>query len=385
MKEEIGMKTYPAKTIQCSCKIRIYPDLELRARFEKIFSDIRIVYNTLLSFLLKEKINRCGLTLKNCFDFLLHTKEIKDNKIDLESYCINGGVYRSYRYYKNMKEGGVPRFLSKYAKKEFFMVKPNTNILCFRNKKKEIEIPGFGFVKCKGVSPKAKGKVQGIMIQKTNTGKYYLIGHMECLYTPYPLKNLKSPIGIDINLKHFGVFDDGTKLTDIGFSDKELHNIAVKQRYVSYKIKNSKNYEKAVLKFRKAFMKACNRKEDKIHKITKKIVQEHSFIATETIDLNEVKSSHRFARAFQRINFNRFFQQLEYKSKWNERPLIKVDRYYPSTKTCSCCGYVNHEIDDVSIREWTCPQCKNNHDRDVNAAKNILNEGKRIYMNQIET
>lgn len=379
------MKTYPEKTIVCSAKFRIYPNKDIKEKIEKNFFAYRYLYNRTLDHLIKTKPNPTTLSLKSCFDFLRKNEQIQSKKIDLTDYSLSGGVVQAYRYYKTIKPDMKPIFLGKYSRKKKFFVQIESENLLFRNRRKEVYIPGYGYVECRGVPNKVNGKLNLLFIQKNDIGEYYLNAQIEHRYKPMTLKREKSPIGIDVSLKYFSVFDDGTKLSDIKITEKELRNIANKQRQLASKVKHSKNYEKALLKFRKAFYKACNRKKDKIHKITYRLIKEHSFIATETLDLKEIRSEHSFASAFQKNNFSHFFQCLEYKSKWNERALVKVDRFYPSTKICSSCGYVNHEINDVSIHEWTCPECGKHHDRDVNAACNILNEGKRIYMKKIQT
>ena len=143
------------------------------------------------------------------------------------------------------------------------------------------------------------------------------------------------------------------------------------------KLKGSKNYEKQRVKVAKLHKKIRNQRQDVSHKMTHELVNAYDIICIEDLCISEMKRS-KLGREISDASWGEIRRQLKYKSDWNRKKLITIDRWYASSKTCSVCGYINHEVKDLRIRQWKCPKCGAWHDRDLNAAKNILEIGLKM-------
>lgn len=150
------------------------------------------------------------------------------------------------------------------------------------------------------------------------------------------------------------------------------------QRKLSKKVFESNNYFKYKIKVAKFQEHIKNQRLDYLHKLSIRLVKEYDIICTETLKVRNMIKNHKVAKSFQDTSLSEFVRQLEYKAKWYGKVISKIDTFYPSSQLCSNCGYKNSEIKNLEVRKWTCPECGEHHDRDVNAAINILNEGLRI-------
>ena len=185
-------------------------------------------------------------------------------------------------------------------------------------------------------------------------------------------------IGIDLGIKDLLTISDGEKFDNIRTTKKYEDKLAKEQRRLSHKVKGGKNWNKQRIKVARIHEKIRNTRIDNLHKISHKLVSENQVIVSEDLAVSNMVKNHNLAKAISDCGWYELTRQINYKSDWNNRQYIKIDRFVPSSQTCSCCGYVNIETKDLSVRQWTCPQCRTVHDRDVNAAINILNEGLRI-------
>ncbi len=152
-------------------------------------------------------------------------------------------------------------------------------------------------------------------------------------------------------------------------------NLEKLQRQLSHKEKRSKNYDKTKKKIAKCHEKIRNTRKDYLHKVSHEIISENQVIVSENLQIKNMVKNHHLAKAISDASWYELTRQLEYKAKWNGRKYIKIDTFYASSQICSVCGYQNPDIKDLSVRTWTCPECGAEHDRDINAAKNILEEG----------
>ena len=184
-------------------------------------------------------------------------------------------------------------------------------------------------------------------------------------------------IGIDLGLTHFATLSDGEKIPAPNAFRKHEKKLAKLQRKLAKKKKGSKNRTKARLKVAKLHAKIADIRKDFIHKLSTRLIHENQVIAIETLAVSNMQKNRKLAKSISDAGWAEFVRQLEYKARWYGRELVKIDRWYPSSKRCSDCGYTAEKM-PLSVRQWTCPNCGANHDRDVNAARNILAAGLAV-------
>ena len=218
-------------------------------------------------------------------------------------------------------------------------------------------------------------KIYNVTIKKTNTNKYFC--SICCDYEVPKYEQTGNCVGLDLGVKDLIITSDGTKCENKKFIKNSEKKIKHLQRNYSRKDKGSKNQAKARLKLAIAHEKLGNKRKDYLQKLTTSIVKDNSIICIEDLNVKGMMKNHKLAKSIADCSFSMIRSMLDYKCRWYDRKLIVIDRWSPTSKTCSCCGHVMKDW-NLGIREWTCPNCHTNHDRDINAAKNILDEGMKI-------
>lgn len=277
------------------------------------------------------------------------------------------------------KKAKYPRFKSKRKHRQSYRCqlvvnkKGNRNIEVSNN---YIKLPKLKNVKAKIHRP-AHGNILNVTVSKTPTGKYYASVCVEIESRDILSLNDKS-IGVDLGIKDYLVTSDEEKVPNPKFFKKYEHRLVKEQRKLSRMEIGSNNFKKQSRKVAKIHEKIANARRDFLHKLSLKLVSENQTIVLEDLKVKNMLKNKRLARHISDASWGMFSNMVEYKAKWYGRDFIKVNTFYPSSQKCSCCGSINPKVKSLHIREWICPDCNTRHDRDINAAINIKNEGMRL-------
>lgn len=220
------------------------------------------------------------------------------------------------------------------------------------------------------------GKIGKMSISKTPTGKYYVSIFTEQIIDELPKTGKQ--VGIDLGLKDFVITSEGTKFKNNRYTKKYAKQLKKAQQHLSRKQKGSNGFEKQKLKVAKIHEKIASCRLDTLHKVSHKLVNEFDVIVCEDLNVKGMVKNHKLSKHIADASWGNFVTLLQYKCDWYGKELVKVNRFYPSSKTCGDCGWINQDL-KLSDREWTCKSCGVVHDRDVNASRNILKEGLKIY------
>lgn len=207
-------------------------------------------------------------------------------------------------------------------------------------------------------------------------GEYYLSVLVDGDLT-HKVKETDAAVGIDLGIKDFVITSDGEVFNNFHFKKSETKKIKRLQHQLAKKQKGSNNRNKARIRLAKLYKKINDRKQCYLHAVSNSLIDENQVICMEDLNVKGMVKNHNLAESICEINFGEFRRMLEYKAQWYNRKIVFVDRFYPSSKTCHNCGYINKNL-TLKDRQWICPQCGEVIERDYNAALNILDEGLRI-------
>ena len=311
--------------------------------------------------------NYCNRELKKQYEWL---KEV-------DKWSLTNAIYNmDSAYQKFFKEhAGYPKFKSKRDHKKSYKTNFSNNNIKVSFENSRIKLPKLKWVKAK-IHREFIGKIKSVTISQVPSGKYFVSILVETEHIP--MKSTGRMIGIDLGIKDLLITSDGEKFDNIRTTKKYEDKLAKEQRKLSHKVKGSKNWNNQKIKVVRIYEKIHNTRIDNLHKISHKLVSENQVIVSEDLSVSNMVKNRNLAKAISDCGWYELTRQISYKSDWNNRQYIKVDRFFASSQMCNCCGYVNKDTKDLSVRKWTCPQCGVIHDRDINAAINILNEGLRL-------
>lgn len=371
-----------------SIKIRLYPNKEQATMINKLLGCYRVVYNQCLNRKIESYKNEGKTENLSTLGKFIHHELLKDDNFvwlrEQNTKVLKQAVKDMLRAYKNFFERhtGYPKFKSKHDNKQScrfelgaiskrnVYTNYNLSLANIRNIKFRCSKKYADYLQ------KNHDNIRQATLTRLPCEEYYLSILVDGDLT-HNVKESKASVGIDLGVKDFVITSDGEVFDNLHFKKSKEKHIKRLQRQLSKKQKGSNNRNKARVKLAKAYKKINDKKQYYLHAVSNSLIDKNQVICMEDLNVKGMVKNHNLAESISEMNFGEFRRMLEYKAKWYNRKLVFVDRFYPSSKTCHRCGYINRKL-KLSDRQWVCPQCGEVVERDYNAALNILDEGLRI-------
>lgn len=354
-------------------KYRIYPTKTQEVLLSKHFGCSRFIYN----WGLEQKVKAYTETKKSVSKYTLalelpKLKKSEDTKwlSEVNAQSLQQSlIYLDMAFTRFFKEKkGFPKFKSKHGNRQSFCIPQDTRVNFEAGR---VYIPKFKEgIKCR-FSRKFDGKVKSSTVSKTPTGKYFisiLVESNESLVPKMPIDENKA-VGVDLGIKTFATLSDGIDIQNPKNVKKSLKRLKRLQRSVSRKKKGSNSRKKAVKLLARQYEKVANRRKDFLHKTSRWLIDHYDTICLETLSASNMLKNHRLAQELQDIGISTFNAYMDYKAEWYGKSIIRIGRFEPSSKMCSC-GHIHSGL-KLSDRVWTCPSCGAVNQRDLLAAQNI--------------
>lgn len=357
-----------------SYKYKIIPNEDQKVLLNKHFGSIRFIYN----YFLNER-KREYETNKQTINYYDNAKSLTELKKQEEYSWLNEINSQSLQAsLKNLddayngffkKRTKFPNFKSKHTKNSFKVpqaVKIENGKLRIRKFKDPIDII---------LHRTFSGIIKQCTISKTPTDEYFVSILVETEHKK--LEKTGKSIGIDLGLKDFVISSDGYKYKNNRYTKTYQTKLKKAQQHLNRKKKGSNKYKEQKLKVAKLHKKIANSRLDNLHKVSTELIKKYDTIILEDLNIKGMMQNHKLAKHISDVSWSKFIELLIYKAEWNDKQIVKIDRFFPSSKTCNYCGYINQNL-KLDMREWICPSCHTKLDRDLNASKNILKEGYKI-------
>ena len=371
-------------------KIRLYPNKTQEQTLNKVLGCYRFIYNQMLAK--KQNAYKTDNTNLKVTDLSkwFHGTLLKDEqyawlkeqntKVMKQAIRQMDGAYQ--KFFK--QHNGFPKFKSKKDKQSaLFPYEAISKHNTFETRHISLTTPLKNIkFRCSDLYfsrlQKYNKNIRSATLSKTKSGNFFLSILIEMEDTELKkFKHTNEQVGIDLGVKDFVITSDGEVFENKHFFNNEEKQIKKHQRQLSKKVKGSNNRKKAQVRIAKLFERITNKKDAYIHYVTNELLTYFDTIFMEDLNVQGMLRNHHLAKAIQEVGFYKFKETLVNKALVNNKQVVFIDRFYPSSKTCSVCGYKKRDL-RLSDREWVCPKCGTKHDRDINAAVNILLEGQRI-------
>ena len=362
---------------QRAYNVRLYPSKQQEVLICKTFGCCRKVYNCMLEARKKSYETtgtQCRTKPSDFYAEFPFLKEVDSNALTAEVLTLNTAFTN---FFKRKANGvGFPKFKTKHKDKDSYTsYRTKDNI---RVEGRKLRLPKVGFVSFRNYEDIdwSIQNIKHVTVSRSRAGKYYASILVEET-VPNALPYSESEIGIDLGLKDFCVTSDGEVVSNPRFLKEAEDRIANLQRVFAMKQKGSKRRDALRLRIAREHEKVANRRKDFLDKLSTRLLRENQTVVVENLDVRSVVESDH-AKSEHDTAWRMFLNKLQYKAEWYGRTIVRVGRWFPSSQLCHCCNFSNTLTKDLNVRAWTCPQCGTSHDRDVNAAINILTEGKRL-------
>lgn len=352
-------------------KLRIYPNREQKIKIDKSLGCVRFVYNRALALKKSRydnyKDNLSIIELSKMVTFWKKTEELSFLK-EANAQSLQQALRHLDTAYNNFfkKRKRFPAFKKKSDNQGYSVVG------CVKIFDSKIQFPKLGLLKIKGLR-KFKGKIKTATLSKNRANQYFISFCIDDVVKKEKTKKIKSAIGIDVGIKSLATTSDGLTFSTPNTLKKMEEKLKYYQRRKSKCIKGSRSFTKWKYKIAVIWNNIVNTKNDYLHKLSNRLVKNHDLIVIENLKIDNMVGNRKFSKAINNMSWGEFFRQLEYKSEWYGKYLLKVNPRYTSQK-CSFCNHINSSL-TLSDRYWNCPNCYSSLDRDLNASINIKNKG----------
>lgn len=359
--------------MQKGVKFRAYPNKKQKDLINRTFGCCRLVYNKGLD--MRNTAYTAGEKPSYGQTSAMLTKLKKTEAFsflkEVDSIALQQALRDLDRAFVNMfqKRTKHPTFKSKHdTRQSYRTINQGNNI---RIVGKCLKLPKLGYVKIK--QSMEVGHIHNVTVERTPTGKYFMVLNVD--FDPELRPNAGKTIGIDVGIREFYTSSNGKVVQNPKYLEQSQHKLAREQRKLSRKQKGSANYNKQCIRVARIHEKVANQRNDFLQKQSTMLVSENQTICIEDLQVKDMIRNHKLAKSIASVSWSKFFDMLEYKASWYGCRIIRIPTMYPSSQTCSCCGYKNPLVKNLAVRTWECPVCHAAHDRDGNAAVNILRKG----------